>query len=138
MTPEISNLTLITAILLIFFAYKKLPIFFHLFVLTIYFFASGFFASDFSQNFWKFYIFFAIIFSVPQVRRIALTQLIVKVIKKLGLLPKISETEKIALTSGTVWVDGQLFSGRPNFKWIFSQEYQTSDLVETYTGVHDP
>jgi acyl-CoA dehydrogenase len=48
---------------------------------------------------------------------------LVLLIKKLGFLPKISETEKIALTSGNTWVDAELFSGNPNLKWIFSQKY---------------
>lgn len=31
-------------------------------------------------------------------------------------LPNLSETEKVALESGTVGWDGELFSGKPNFK----------------------
>ena len=30
-------------------------------------------------------------------------------------MPKISETEKVALEAGSTWVDGQLFSGNPDF-----------------------
>ena len=32
------------------------------------------------------------------------------------VLPKLGETEKIALEAGTVWWDGQLFSGRPDWQ----------------------
>ena len=108
----------ITAALLIFFAYRKFSIFHYLFVLTIYF-----LTCDFGQFFWGAYSFLATFLAAPIARRIVITSQIIRLIKKLGLLPKISETEKIALTSGTVWVDGELFSGRPNFEWIFSQKY---------------
>ena len=40
--------------------------------------------------------------------------ILMQLIHFLKLAPKISNTEKIALTSGTVWVDGELFSGKPN------------------------
>ncbi len=35
------------------------------------------------------------------------------------VLPAMSETEKEALESGTVWWDAELFSGRPNWKSLF-------------------
>ncbi len=38
-------------------------------------------------------------------------------------MPKISQTEKIALTAGTTWVDGELFSGNPNFEKIMELSY---------------
>ena len=40
-----------------------------------------------------------------------------------GLLPSISETEKTALRAGGVWMEGDLFSGRPDFKKIFENPY---------------
>lgn len=65
----------------------------------------------------------ALIFVFPTLRKNLITRQIIILIKYLKLLPKISETEKTVLKSGTVWVDGELFSGQPNFKWIFSQNY---------------
>lgn len=100
------------------YAYRKLSIFSYLIILTLYF-----IKLDLGQTFWLSYILSATILAVPFMRRILITGLLIKIITKLGLLPKISETEKIALTSGTIWVDGELFSGKPNFKWIFSQKY---------------
>ena len=41
-----------------------------------------------------------------------------KLMESLKLIPKISETEKIALEAGSTWVDGQLFSGNPDFHLI--------------------
>lgn len=35
-------------------------------------------------------------------------------------LPRISETERIALEAGTVWWDGELFSGRPQWQKLFT------------------
>jgi acyl-CoA dehydrogenase len=41
---------------------------------------------------------------------------LMKTMKKAGMLPRISETEKQALASGDVWLDGEFFSGNPNFE----------------------
>jgi len=76
-----------------------------------------------SLTFWISFFVLSSIFSIHYLRRNIVTNFVIFVIKKLDLLPKISQTEKIALTSGNIWVDGQLFSGKPNFKWIFSQKY---------------
>jgi len=40
-----------------------------------------------------------------------------------GALPKISDTERTALEAGTVWVDGELFSGNPNWDKIIGDAY---------------
>ena len=115
---QIPCLGLIVAALCLLYAYKRFSLVSYIFILTIYF-----LKCDFGQLFWGSYAFLASFFALPFMRRIVVTRGIIVIIKKLGLLPKISETEKIALTSGTIWVDGQLFSGRPNFKWIFAQKY---------------
>lgn len=39
--------------------------------------------------------------------------LLLRIIRSRGLLPRMSDTERQALEAGTVWVDGELFSGRP-------------------------
>jgi acyl-CoA dehydrogenase len=44
-------------------------------------------------------------------------------LKSKGLLPSISETEKTALRTGDVWMEGELFSGSPDFESIFSYPY---------------
>lgn len=113
-----SYLGLTISLFFILFAYKKLPAIFYFTVLGLYF-----FSAEHSSLFWIIFLTIACIFTIPQIRSIIVTPLLIKLLTKLGLLPKISETEKIALTSGSVWVDGQLFSGRPNFNWIFAQKY---------------
>ena len=50
--------------------------------------------------------------------------------KALQLIPTISETEKIALRAGDVWVEGELFSGKPNFKRLMSEKYPTLTAEE--------
>jgi len=52
-----------------------------------------------------------------------ITQNLFNFIEKNGLLPKISDTEKAALRAGDVWVEGELFSGKPDFKKIFANPY---------------
>jgi len=76
-----------------------------------------------SEIFLTSYLITAITFSSKFIRRYTITKPVIILIKKLGLLPKISETEKIALTSGNTWIDSELFSGKPNFDKIFNQNY---------------
>ena len=45
-----------------------------------------------------------------------------KMIKAMGLLPVISKTEREALDAGTVWYEGELFSGKPDFKRLIKEE----------------
>jgi acyl-CoA dehydrogenase len=40
-----------------------------------------------------------------------------------GLLPRMSDTEREALEAGTVWVDGEFFSGRPDFRHMLAEPY---------------
>jgi acyl-CoA dehydrogenase len=47
-----------------------------------------------------------------------------------GLVPRISETERQALDAGTVWVDGELFSGRPDFRRMLGEPYPALDERE--------
>ena len=53
------------------------------------------------------------------------------VIKQLkNLVPRISETERAALEAGTVWVDGEFFSGRPDFQRMLAEPYPRLDARE--------
>ena len=112
------DLGIFTILLCLFFAYKRLPFFLYLAAIAAYL-----IKCDLSESFWITYALASMVLIIPAIRQKLITKPIIFIIKKLGLLPKISETEKIALTSGTIWVDGELFSGRPNFKWIFDQKY---------------
>jgi acyl-CoA dehydrogenase len=70
-----------------------------------------------------------VIFATP-LRAYLISKSIMQLINFLNLAPKISNTEKIALTSGTVWVDGELFSGKPNFAKIWQESYPTLTFEE--------
>ena len=65
----------------------------------------------------------ALIFNIPQLRQRVITSYLVKAIKALKLLPKISDTERAAIEAGNVWVDGEYFSGKPNLKRLLSESY---------------
>lgn len=69
-----------------------------------------------------------LLFAVKPIRKMTLSYGIMKLMKAMNFLPVISETERTAIDAGTVWVDGELFSGNPNFKRILSESYP--DLTE--------
>lgn len=48
---------------------------------------------------------------------------LLNVIKNAGMLPRISDTERAALEAGDVWVDGEFFSGNPDFKHMLAEAY---------------
>ncbi|MBU0689797.1 MAG: acyl-CoA dehydrogenase [Gammaproteobacteria bacterium] len=56
---------------------------------------------------------FVLVFGVPYLRRLLISNFILKVFRK--ILPQVSQTEQEALDAGTVWWDGELFSGRPRW-----------------------
>ena len=56
----------------------------------------------------------AAVLLLPPLRRALLTRSIFAVYKK--LLPAMSQTEREALDAGTVWWEGELFSGTPNWR----------------------
>lgn len=64
-----------------------------------------------------------LLFNVPFIRRNLISKSIMKLIEVLKFLPTISETERTAIDAGSVWMDGELFSGKPNFKKILSEPY---------------
>jgi acyl-CoA dehydrogenase len=64
----------------------------------------------------------AVLFGLPFVRQI-LSLGVMKLIDVLKFLPTISKTEQEAIDAGTTWVEGELFSGRPDFKRIYGEAY---------------
>lgn len=63
----------------------------------------------------------AIIFNVKPIRQVLVSGIVMKQIAK--ILPPISETERTALDAGVVWVEGDLFSGKPDFKKLMNEPY---------------
>jgi acyl-CoA dehydrogenase len=67
----------------------------------------------------------AILFGVKPVRKAVGARALLKAMR--GILPKMSATEREALGAGTVWWDGDLFSGQPAWKKLL--EFRGKDLT---------
>jgi acyl-CoA dehydrogenase len=65
----------------------------------------------------------AVIFNIPPIRSAIVTSGVFAIFKKFQFLPKISDTEKAALDAGVVWVEKDLFSGKPNFQNLMNEAY---------------
>jgi acyl-CoA dehydrogenase len=65
---------------------------------------------------------------LSQLRRKLFTSKILKLIAP--TMPKISATEQEALAAGTVWFEGELFSGRPNWHNFFNTKAPTLSKEE--------
>jgi acyl-CoA dehydrogenase len=60
----------------------------------------------------------ALVLLIPALRRRTITPVIMRAMAR--ALPRMGETERIALEAGTVWWDGELFSGRPDWKKLLA------------------
>lgn len=67
---------------------------------------------------WTLFVIIAIPLNIPALRRNLISKRILPVMKK--AVPAISATEKDALEAGTVWWDGDLFSGKPKWKKLLA------------------
>jgi len=56
----------------------------------------------------------ALVFGVPVLRRWVVTRWLMRPVG--AMLPRMGDTERIALEAGTVWWDGDLFSGNPDWR----------------------
>ena len=65
----------------------------------------------------------ALVFNFGPLRRPLATVPVMAVLRKLKFLPRISDTERIAIEAGTVWVDGELFSGKPDLARLLGEPY---------------
>ncbi|MGH8620952.1 MAG: hypothetical protein ACRET3_02345, partial [Burkholderiales bacterium] len=48
---------------------------------------------------------------------------LMKFMKARKVLPQISNTERQALEAGQVWIDGEIFSGNPDFRRMLAENY---------------
>jgi len=69
------------------------------------------------------YIALATLFNIKPLRQALVSTPIMKVMKALKFIPQISETERTALDAGVVWIEADLFSGKPDFKKINAEPY---------------
>ncbi|MEC8678071.1 MAG: acyl-CoA dehydrogenase, partial [Candidatus Margulisiibacteriota bacterium] len=63
-----------------------------------------------------------VLFTVPVVRSQIISRLIMTVAIAFKIFPKVSRTEQAALDAGTVWMDRELFSGKPNISKMIKQD----------------
>ncbi len=72
-----------------------------------------------------------LLFGVPQLRRILISAPILAIFRK--ILPHLSSTEQEALDAGTVWWDGELFTGNPDwYKLIHLPKPVLTDEEESF------
>jgi acyl-CoA dehydrogenase len=70
----------------------------------------------------------AVVFGRPDLRRRLVTRPLLPLVSR--LLPRLGETERIALEAGTVWWDGDLFSGRPDWRKLLDFRIQELSPAE--------
>lgn len=79
----------------------------------------------FAHAHWLWWLVFlpaALLFNFTPLRRSLVTGPLMGFLARAGLLPKISATEREALAAGTVWFEGELFSGNPDFERLFAEK----------------
>jgi acyl-CoA dehydrogenase len=64
-----------------------------------------------------------LVFLIKPIRTVLISSLVMKAMKALGIIPKISETERTALDAGVTWVEKDLFSGSPDFTKLMTESY---------------
>ena len=72
---------------------------------------------------WVLFAASALVFNVGPLRRPLATAPVMAIIRRQQLLPRISDTERVAIEAGTVWVDRELFSGKPDLGRLLGEPY---------------
>ena len=70
----------------------------------------------------------ALLLNGRPIRRRLLSAPLMALLRTGRFLPPISETERTVLEAGSVWIEGELFSGKPDFKRLLGEPYP--DLTE--------
>jgi acyl-CoA dehydrogenase len=81
------------------------------------------FMASASATCWIILAVLAVLFLPTPIRAFLLSLPVMKLLTAFKILPKISETEKVALKAGDVWIESELFSGKPSFKVLMDQAY---------------
>ncbi|MFP5519645.1 MAG: acyl-CoA dehydrogenase [Bdellovibrionia bacterium] len=69
------------------------------------------------------FVLLALIFNIPPIRAMLVSSGVMSAMKALKLMPVISDTERAALDAGVVWIEKDLFSGKPDFEKIMKEPY---------------
>lgn len=64
-----------------------------------------------------------VIWNIKPLRTLLVSSVVMKILNSLGFLPSISTTERVALEAGVVWIEKDLFSGKPDLKKIMQEPY---------------
>jgi acyl-CoA dehydrogenase len=67
---------------------------------------------------------------IPPLRRPILSRPILFMMKKMNMVPTISETEQQAIEAGTAWMEKEFFRGNPNLDTLLSQPVPTLTAEE--------
>lgn len=102
---------------IIYFGYKGKPLL--LWTLT---FAIALIGFGFSIPVLVIFTLLACLFNIKPLRRLISTP-IMGLMRAAGFLPKISETERVALEAGVVWIERDFFSGNPSFKTLMRKTH---------------
>src|SRR5713226_7397789 len=62
-----------------------------------------------------------LIFMIKPIRRALVSSMVMRILGP--VMPAISETERTAIESGSVWAEAELFSGKPDFRKLMSEPY---------------
>src|SRR5579885_1208558 len=86
---------------------------------------------------WVIFGIFMVLFALPlnlqPLRRALFSKPLLKIFRR--VLPKLSETEQVALDAGTVGFEGELFAGKPDWSKLLSQpKPQLSAEEQTFLG----
>ncbi|MEJ2464118.1 MAG: acyl-CoA dehydrogenase [Candidatus Thiodiazotropha sp.] len=79
---------------------------------------AGLLALPIAAPLWLAYAVALLLYSRPDLRRNQITRPLLLAFRK--VMPAMSETEKSALNAGSVWWDGELFSGQPDWHHLLS------------------
>src|SRR5688572_20122323 len=103
-------------------AYKRLPLIAFTLVFTVLLTAYTFVPPAYGV--WKGFLWLMLaalwMFNVRPLRKALITRPFMKAYMR--MLPSMSQTEKEALEAGTVWWDGELFSGKPRFEKLLASK----------------
>jgi len=105
-----------SVLLLLFFGFTGAPLF--LWVI-----AGGVVLFGFGAPLWALGVYAAVmaVFVIRPLRRALVSSVVMKILGP--IMPAISETERTAIESGSVWAEAELFSGKPNFKKLMAEPY---------------
>jgi acyl-CoA dehydrogenase len=78
---------------------------------------------DLSMIFLILFIAVMLLFLITPLRAYTVSKGIMWVFNKAQFIPKISQTERTALEAGVVWIEKDLFSGKPDFTKILAEPY---------------